>query len=103
MKFYPFSKVTSVNLKPLLFVSRFFGVISYMLFFMAFMALIYGVFGDSGGQKDIGGGAMMSTPNYSGFSLILSVWGLFLGVCVLAFSGLCAAIVSIENKPKSNC
>jgi hypothetical protein len=98
MKFYPYSKIRTENLKGLLIASRALGVLSYILFITTFCIGIYGILSGAGGTKDFGNGMTMTMPSNTGPAIIISIWGLVSSVCVLAFSGLCAAVVSCENK-----
>jgi hypothetical protein len=99
MKLYPYSKITTENLKGLLIASRVLGVLSYMLFIITVCIGIYGAFISSGGTTDLGNGMTMTAPNSSsGPAVMIAIWGIVSSVCVLAFSGLCAAVVSCEHK-----
>lgn len=89
MKFYPYSTIESENLKPLLISARVLGFISYLLFVLALLFAIYGI--------------VSPTPlrNGLGSISIFSLYSAFIGISsilLLAFSGLCAAVVSCENK-----
>lgn len=98
MKLYPYSKIKTENLKGLLLASRVLGVLSYILFTITFCIGVYGALIGSGGSTDLGNGITMTVPDLSGPAIIISIWGLVSSVCVLAFSGLCAAVVSCEYK-----
>ena len=98
MKFYPYSKIRTENLKGLLIASRVLGVLSYILFIITVCIGIYGAFGGSGGTTDLGNGMTMTVASNSGPAIMISIWGIVSSVCVLAFSGLCAAVVSCEHK-----
>lgn len=101
MKLYPYSKIRTKNLKSLLIASRVLGVLSYILFIITVCIGIYGVFGGSGGTTNFGNGMTMTVPSNSGPAIMISIWGIVSSVCVLAFSGLCAAVVSCEHKSTS--
>jgi len=98
MKLYPYSKIRTENLKSLLIASRVLGVLSYILFIITVCIGIYGVISGSGGTTDLGNGITMNAPSNSGPAIMISIWGIVSSVCVLAFSGLCAAVVSCEFK-----
>lgn len=98
MKLYPYSKIKTENLKGLLIASRILGVLSYILLIVTIFIGIYGVFSGFGGTRDLGNGMTMTVPNNSGPAIMVSIWGIVSSVCVLAFSGLCAAVVSCEYK-----
>ena len=59
---------------------------------------LFGVFSNLGAPKDLGNGIVMSAPNAGLPVMIMSIWGAVSAVSILAFSGLCAAIVSCEYK-----
>ncbi|MEZ7204420.1 hypothetical protein [Pseudoalteromonas sp. DY56-GL79] len=98
MKLYPYSKIQTENLKGLLIASRVLGVLSYILLIITVCIGIYGAFSGFGGTKDLGNGITMTVSNSSGPAIMVSIWGMVSSVCVLAFSGLCAAVVSCEYK-----
>ena len=98
MKFYPYANLKSDNLKPLLFASRVIGLFSYLLFIATVLLLIAIPFlGSESVTRDLGGATMsFSTPDNSGVAIIGSIWSLVSAISLLAFSGLCAAVVSCE-------
>jgi hypothetical protein len=98
MKLYPYSTIKTENLKGLLIASRVLGFLSYILFFIAICIGLFGVFSNLGAPKDLGNGIVMSAPNAGLPVMIMSIWGAVSAVCILAFSGLCAAVVSCEYK-----
>lgn len=99
MKLYPYTNIQTKNLKPLLLSARVLGLLSYVLFFFALFIGIYGVLIDQPKAFDVAGfQGTMSAPGTTGPALIGAIWGLVSSVCVLAFSGLCAAVVSCEHK-----
>ncbi|MEL4431334.1 hypothetical protein [Shewanella mangrovisoli] len=101
MKFYPYSRLKSENLKPLLFATRLLGIFSYLLFLTTFILIIAIPFlGSEAITKDLGGGITMSfsTPDTSGAAIIGSIGSLVSAISLLAFSGLCGAVVSCEYK-----
>ena len=98
MKLYPYSKIKTNNLAPLLFTARALGVISYLLAIITVFTGLYLTFGGPGGTTDLGNGMTMTISRNYGPVVTLSVWGIVSSVCILAFSGLCAAVVSLENK-----
>ena len=98
MKLYPYSTIKTENLKGLLIASRVLGFLSYILFFIAICIGLFGVFSNLGAPKDLGNGIVMSAPNAGLPVMIMSIWGAVSAVCILAFSGLCAPIVSCEYK-----
>lgn len=95
MKLYPYSKIRTENLKSLLLASRVLGVLSYILFIITFCVGIFSVFG---GPTHLGNGMTMAGPSIMGPTIMILIWGIVSSVCVLAFSGLCAAVVSCEHK-----
>ena len=101
MKFYPYSGLKSNNLAPLLFASRLIAGLSYILF--ALMLLLFFAIPFVGSEtiiKDLGGGitARSTTTDYTLGAVVGSIWSLVSAVLLLAFSGLCAAVVSFEYK-----
>jgi hypothetical protein len=98
MKLYPYSKIKTKNLSGLLIVSRALGVISYVLAISTVFIGLYLTFGGPGGTTEFGNGATMTISRSSGPAIMISVWGIVSSVCILAFSGLCAAVVSCEHK-----
>ncbi|GAC28211.1 hypothetical protein [Brumicola pallidula] len=98
MKLYPYSKIKTKNLGGLLIVSRVLGVLSYLLAISAICIGFYLTFAGPGGTTELGNGATMTIQRNSGPALMISVWGVVSSICILVFSGLCAAVVSCENK-----
>ncbi|MDC9524215.1 hypothetical protein PSH54_01680 [Pseudoalteromonas sp. Angola-30] len=101
MKLYPYPTIKTENLKGLLIASRVLGFLSYILFFIAICIGLFGVFSNLGAPKDLGNGIVMSAPNAGLPVMIMSIWGAVSAVSavfILAFSGLCAAVVSCEYK-----
>ena len=98
MKFYPYANLKSDNLQPLLFASRVIGLLSYLLFIATVLLLIAIPFlGSESVTRDLGGATMsFSTPDNSGVAIIGSIWSLVSAISLLAFSGLCAALVFCE-------
>lgn len=100
MKIYPYSSIKTVNLGPLLFAARLIGFISFILFIIAIALLIMLPFLDSGVvTRELGSGASLTFigPNYAGMAIVGSLWSVVSALATLAFSGLCAAVVSIEH------
>jgi len=104
MKFYPYSNLKSENLKPLLFATRLIGILSYLLFVLTiFLILAIPFLGSEAITKDLGGATMsFNTPDNSGIAIIGSIWSIVSAVSLLAFSGLCGAVVSCEYKYTKN-
>ncbi|MCH1921640.1 hypothetical protein L9G15_19715 [Shewanella sp. A3A] len=101
MKFYPYSRLKSENLKPLLFATRLLAGGSYLSFLITFFLIIAIPFlGSEAITQDIGGGMTMSfrTPDDSGAAIIGSIFSLVNAVFLLVLSGLCGAVVSFEYK-----
>lgn len=98
MKLYPYSKVKTENLTWLLFVSRVIGMISFVLFFSSVCIGLYLIFGGPGGTTELGNGATMVVTRSSSPGIMIIVWGIVSSICLLAFSGLFAAVVSCEYK-----
>ncbi len=99
MKLYPYTNIQTKNLKSLLISARVLGFLSYILFFGAIIIGVYGILIDQPKTFNIGGGqATMSSPGTTGPAILAAIWGLVSSVCILAFSGLCAAVVSCEYK-----
>ncbi|MCQ8877088.1 hypothetical protein NQT69_03420 [Pseudoalteromonas shioyasakiensis] len=98
MKFYPYSKIKTKNLSSLLFVSRALGVISYVLAISSVLIGLFLTFAGPGGTTELANGATMTISRSSGPAIMISVWGIVSSFCILAFSGLCAAVVSCEHK-----
>ncbi|RUO38651.1 hypothetical protein CWE13_03115 [Aliidiomarina shirensis] len=100
MKFYPYSNLKSENLKPLLFSSRLICLLAYLLFAVTIFLIISIPF--LGGEtitRDMGGATMsFNTPDRSGVAILGSIWSVVGALSLLAFSGLCAAVVSFEYK-----
>lgn len=98
MKLYPYSKIKTENLKGLLIASRALALLSYILFFITICIGLFSIFSGFGGPRDLGNGIVMSAPSANAPVIFMSMWGVISSVCVLAFSGLCAAVVSCEYK-----
>lgn len=98
MKVYPYSRLQSENLKPLLFSARVIGLLSYLLFAISIVLLIASLFmGPETINKPFGGATMsFTTPDYSGVAIVGGLWSVASALSLLAFSGLCAAVVSAE-------
>lgn len=90
MKLYPYPTIKTENLKGLLIASRVLALLSYILFFITISVALFGIFSSLGEPKPLGNGMFISSPNAS-LPVVSSV-------CILAFSGLCAAVVSCEYK-----
>ncbi|PKG80639.1 hypothetical protein CXF85_21180 [Colwellia sp. 75C3] len=100
MKFYPYSIIESKNLKALLISARVLGFFSYLLFFAALFIGILGVVNDvpKTGELSSGLKATLSAPGTTGPAILFLFWGVISSIGLLAFSGLCAAVVSCEHK-----
>ena len=98
MKLYPYSRIRTENLKSLLIVSRVIAVIGYILLIISVCIGLYTLFASSGGPVDIGSGVKIIEPGISPSVILISIWGIVSSLLVLAFSGLCAAVVSCEYK-----
>jgi len=100
MKLYPYSKLKSENLGILLFSARALAILGVIMLLAGVVIALLGL--SSGGTQDLGNGMTMTSPSMVGPGLIGLVWGITSGLILLAFSGICAAIVSCENKYTSN-
>mgnify|MGYP000176456300 CR=1 FL=1 len=98
MKLYPYSNIRTENLKGLLIASRALGAVSYILLTITLCFGIYGTVIDSVGSTEIRNGLTLSATNNVGATIMASMWGVVSSVFILAFSGLCAAVVSCEYK-----
>ena len=99
MKFYPYSKIRSENLKPLLFAARSFGVLGFILFALLIVVAGLGIAIDQPATFNIGNAkGTMSGPGTTIPAIVAAIWGGILSVGILAFSGLCAAVVSFDYK-----
>jgi len=98
MKLYPYSTIRTENLKGLLIASRALALLSYILFFITICVGLFGIFSSLDEPKDLGNGVFISSPNATVPVILMSMWGVVSSVCILAFSGLCAAVASCEYK-----
>ncbi len=98
MKLYPYPTIKTENLKGLLIASRVLALLSYILFFITISVALFGIFSSLSEPKPLGNGMFISSPNASLPVVFMSMWGVISSVCILAFSGLCAAVVSCEYK-----
>ncbi|RUO19889.1 hypothetical protein [Aliidiomarina haloalkalitolerans] len=99
MKIYPYSRIKTVNLGPLLIAARLIGFISFILFAIAITLMIVAPFLESGViTQDLGSGTTLTftKPNHTGLAIVASLWSVVSALATLAFSGLCAAVVSLE-------
>jgi len=98
MRLYPYSKIQTNNLKPLLISARILGLLSYLLFIGALVVGLIGLLGNSPTTYELSGGIQATWPaqNTAGPAIILALWSTVSSLCILAFSGLCAAVVSCE-------
>jgi hypothetical protein len=101
MKLYPYSKLKSENLGILLFSARALAILGVIMLLAGVVIALLGL-SSGGGTQDLGNGMTMTTPSMVGPGIIGLVWGVTSGFILLAFSGICAAIVSCENKYTSN-
>lgn len=100
MTFYPYSRVKSENLKPLLLTSRFLGFLGYLFILVSIGLLIFSIFagpqivsGDPNGPI-----VSMSVPGYRDVVWYFSLISFSSGLVCSVFGGLCAAVVSCEHK-----
>lgn len=98
MKLYPYSKVETSNLKSLLLAARLLGALSYIFIVIAIVITIAGFLGAFFQPFDLGRGMTATIPNLAGGSIFIGLWLIVPSLFLLAFSGICAAIVSCENK-----
>ncbi len=99
MKLYPYSKLQTTNLKLLLFAARCLGFLGLVLIIFSIVVGAFGVILDQPRTMNFGGiNGTMSAPGTTLPSLLFALWGIFTSIFVLAFSGLCAAVVSCEHK-----
>jgi hypothetical protein len=96
MKLYPYSNLKSDNLGVLLFSARALAILGIIVLISGVLIAIAGI--TSGGTQSLGNGMTMTTPSMIGPGLIGLVWGIVSGIALLAFSGVCGAIVSCEYK-----
>lgn len=102
MKLYPYSKIKTENLKGLLILSRFLGLLSYVLAISTIFVGLYLTFGGPGGTTELANGATLTIQRSNGPAILITVWGIVVSLCILAVSGLCAAVVSCEYKSTRN-
>jgi hypothetical protein len=104
MRLYPYSNIQTNNLKPLLISARILGLLSYLLFIGALVVGLIGLLGNSPTTYELSGGIQATWPaqNTAGPAIILALWSAVSSLCILAFSGLCAAVVSCEYKYTSS-
>ena len=98
MKFYPYSKIETSTLKSLLFAARLLGWLSYILLAVALLIPTFGFLTSFAQPIQLDGGITATMPNLAGGSIVIGFWLVIPSVILLAFSGLCAAIVSFEHK-----
>ena len=100
MKLYPYSTIQTEKLKLLLISARVLGLLSFVLFFGAIVVGVLGFLMDQPTTFDMGGGmtGTLSAPGTTAPALFAAIWGIVSSICILAFSGLCAAVVSCEYK-----
>jgi hypothetical protein len=96
MKLYPYSKIKTEKLGILLFSARALAVIGMIMVLAGIFFSIVGLF--YSGPQAMGNGMTMRMPWMAVSSIISLIFGVFSGLVVLAFSGICAAIVSRDNK-----
>lgn len=99
MKFYPYSKIQSNNLKILLYVARALAIIGFVSLIVALASFVLSpFFGSESAVVDMGDGVRASIRGnaQTGVMLITGVWSFLSALFTLAFSGLCAAAVSAE-------
>ena len=83
MKLYPYQTIQTVNLPTLLFAARALGIFAYIFSF--FTVLLWGV-------------AFAVDPRVRETCLFVSIGTFSATICFLVISGLCAAVVSCEQK-----
>ena len=100
MKLYPYTNIQTKNLKSLLISARFLALLSYILFFGAIIIGVYGTLIDQPKTFNMGGSMQgtLSAPATTGPAILAAIWGVVSSISILAFSGLCAAVVSCEYK-----
>jgi len=98
MKLYPYSRIKTTNLGGLLFIARVLGVFSYALAIITIFAGLYLTFGGPDGTTELGNGATMTISRSYDPVITIFGWGIVSSICILVFSGLCAAVVSFEHK-----
>ncbi|MBQ4834505.1 hypothetical protein J8L70_14765 [Pseudoalteromonas sp. MMG010] len=96
MKLYPYAKIKTENLKGLLFASRVLAFLSYAFLVVTVIVGIIGLMSGLGSNMSLGNGAILQSNGIS--AIMISMWGVACSVALLAFSGLCAAVVSCEYK-----
>lgn len=99
MKFYPYSKIQSNNLKILLYVARALAIIGFISLIVALVSFALSpFFGSESVVMDMGDGIRTSVHRNGqmAFMMITGVWSFLSALFTLAFSGLCAAAVSAE-------
>ncbi len=83
MKLYPYQTIQTVNLPTLLFAARALGIFAYIFSF--FTVLLWGA-------------AFAVDPRVRETCLLVSIGTFSATICFLVISGLCAAVVSCEQK-----
>ncbi|GGW74903.1 hypothetical protein GCM10007391_03830 [Alteromonas halophila] len=83
MKLYPYQTIQTVNLPTLLFAARAIGIFAYI--FSLLTVLLWGA-------------AFAVEPGIRETCIFVSLGTFLATICFLAISGLCAAVVSCEQK-----
>lgn len=98
MKIYPYSKIETTHLKPLLISARVLGGLSYLLFFGALVIVAFGLVSSMSGPVALEGGHIVKMSTSASPFILIGLSVSVSAICLLVFSGLCAAIVSCEYK-----
>lgn len=98
MKLYPYSTVETSNLKSLLLAARLLGGLSYITLVVSMLIPIFGVLASFAQPTQLGRGMTATIGNLTVGSISTGFAFLIPSLFLLAFSGICAAIVSCEHK-----
>jgi len=98
MRPYPYSNIKSKNLKALLLAARTLAGASYLIICIFLFSLGASIFGGTGGDVGVSENVSVSIGALESVDATTAVWSFIGAIAVLAFSGLCAAVVSCEHK-----
>ncbi len=89
MKLYPYARVTTTKLGPLLFAARAFTVLAYLLLVATVLGLIV-LYIQTQEAQGFG-------PSFSALAIAIAPWGFTSGIGLLVAGGISAAFVAIED------
>ncbi len=98
MKLYPYSTVETSHLKSLLLAARLLGGLSYIMLVVSMLISVFGVLASFAQPMQLGRGMTATIDNLTVTSFSAGFAFLVPSLFLLAFSGICAAIVSCEHK-----